>query len=94
MMKYTAQIWGSYWLCFALLMGAMHFAKLTVKDNRKWTETGIHGTLGARGFLREEPESMISEAQSGRERKQTRGEKTSGCPRQLIDYHANRFELE
>ena len=68
MMKYTAQIWGSYWLCFALLMGAMHFAKLTVKDNRKWTETGIHGTLGARGFLREEPQSMISEAQSGKER--------------------------
>ena len=65
MMKYTAQIWGSYWLCFALLMGAMHFAKLTVKDNRKWTETG---TLGASGFLREEPRSTISEAQSSEER--------------------------
>ena len=42
-------------------------------------------TLGARGFLREEPRSAVSEAQSGEERENRWGEKTSGCPQQLID---------
>ena len=45
-------------------------------------------TLGARGFLREEPRSAISEARSGEERENTRSEKASGCPRQLIDLTA------
>ena len=42
-------------------------------------------TLGARGFLREEPQSAVSEAQSSEERENRWGEKTSGCPQQLID---------
>ena len=38
-------------------------------------------SLGARGFLREEP-------WSSKKRKEGEGEKTSGCPRQLIDLTA------
>ena len=40
-----------------------------------------HNTLGARGFLREEPQS--GDKWNGEER---RGEKISGWPRQLIDF--------
>ena len=38
-------------------------------------------TLGARGFLREEPRCR-------KKRRERRGEKTSGYPRQLIDLTA------
>ena len=50
-------------------------------------------TLGARGILREAPRSSDKESSAER-RERERGEKTSGCSRQLIDLtRANRFEL-
>ena len=49
----------------------------------KFVRVRLQLTLGARGFLREEPQSAISEARSDEER-----EKTSGCARQLTDLTA------
>ena len=47
-------------------------------------------TLGTRGFLRQEPRNGDKRSAKWRreKREERRGEKTSGCPRQLVDLTA------